>query len=201
VTVPVIEGDEGRLCAHLGEDIVSKVRRVPVNLTDEDKVREMFAALGRVEVVVHLVGGFSMGPIDALDMQEFRRLVDLNLTTTFLVLKHALPRMVAASYGRIVTVASKSAEDPTAKMSLYAATKAGVLALTRAVADEYKDHDITANCILPTIIDTPANRAAMGDADADTWVSPSSLAQTIHFLASEAAGDLRGTAVRVFGGA
>jgi NAD(P)-dependent dehydrogenase (short-subunit alcohol dehydrogenase family) len=199
VTVPVIEGDESRLCGHLGDDVLGKVHRVPVDLTDEAKVRSMFEGFERLDIVVHLVGGFAMGPIHEVDLATYRHLVDLNLTTTVLVLKYAVAKMREAGYGRIVTVASKSAEEPTANMGLYAATKAGVLALTRAVADECKGTGVTANCILPTIIDTPANRAAMGEANADKWVTPKSLAQTIEFLASEAAGDLRGTATRVFG--
>ena len=103
------------------------------------------------------------------------------------------------NYGRIVTVASRGAIEPAAKMAAYSASKAGVLAFTRAIAEETKGTPITANTVLPSVIDTPANRVAMGENNAATWVTPKSLAEVICFLASEKAADLRGVAVPVYG--
>ncbi|NJN22722.1 MAG: SDR family NAD(P)-dependent oxidoreductase, partial [Leptolyngbya sp. RL_3_1] len=107
--------------------------------------------------------------------------------------------MLAQDYGRIVTIGSGSAVNPTAQMAAYSASKAGVVALTQAIAQETKGTGVTANVVLPSVIDTPANRAAMGDENAAQWVTPESLAQVICFLASDAAGDLRGAAVPVYG--
>jgi len=102
-------------------------------------------------------------------------------------------------YGRIVTVGAKGAVEPNAQLGAYCASKAGVVALTKTIAEETKEMDITANCVLPTVIDTPANREAMGEENADKWVKPESLGKVICFLASEAAKDLRGAAVPVYG--
>jgi NAD(P)-dependent dehydrogenase (short-subunit alcohol dehydrogenase family) len=123
----------------------------------------------------------------------------LNLNTTFLVCKHALQKMLPQNYGRIVTIGSRGAVEPTGQLAAYCAAKAGVVALTRAIADETRGTGITANVVLPSVIDTPANRASMGDTEAAHWVKPLSLAKVICFLASEAAQDIRGAAVPVYG--
>ena len=190
--------DVAQLRARLG-DRLDAVRQVQADLRDEDEVRQLIEQMPGLHALVHLVGGFGMGPLEQTELSEYRRLVDLNLTSTFLMLKHAVARMKRDGYGRIVTVGSKAAVEPAASMGIYGATKAGVLHLTRVVAEETRDLDITANCVLPSIIDTPANRQAMGEAEAEKWVSPRSLAHSIAILASEQARDLRGTALRVFG--
>jgi NAD(P)-dependent dehydrogenase (short-subunit alcohol dehydrogenase family) len=103
------------------------------------------------------------------------------------------------NYGRIVTVSSRVALEPAAQMAAYSASKAGVIALTKSIAEETKGTGITANTILPSIIDTPSNRKSMGEKNVHNWVKPESLAETICFLASEKAGDLRGAALSVYG--
>ena len=107
--------------------------------------------------------------------------------------------MLQNDYGRIVTVASRGAVQPTGQLAAYCAAKAGVVAFTQAIADETKNTNITANVVLPSIIDTPTNRQAMGEENAENWVKPESLAQVICFLASEAAKDVRGAAIPVYG--
>ncbi len=171
------------------------------DLTDEASVARLFSGLPRVDALVHLVGGFAMGPIEETSVETWRRQLDLNATTAFLCTRAALPVMRRAGHGRVVTVASRAAEAPAAGQSAYAAAKAAVLALTRVLAEETRGGDITANCVLPSVIDTPANRAAMGEAAAKDWVTPEDLAETIFFLASPAAGHLRGTALRTYGSA
>jgi NAD(P)-dependent dehydrogenase (short-subunit alcohol dehydrogenase family) len=98
-----------------------------------------------------------------------------------------------------VTVGSRGAVEPGGQLAAYCASKAGVVALTKAIADETKGTNITANVVLPSVIDTPANRAAMGAENAVQWVKAESLAGVICFLASEAAQDIRGAAVPVYG--
>ncbi len=201
VTVPVYQRKEAdRLLADLGP-MASHVVLVQCDLREETAVAEMIAGMPRLDALVHLVGGFAMGPTVDFTLEHYREQVDLNLTITFLAVKHALRRMQTGGYGRIVTVASRAALEPSANAAVYAACKAGVLAFTRAVADETRGTNLTANCVLPSIIDTPANRAAMGEADAAKWVKPERLAETIAFLASEEAGDLRGSAITVYGSA
>lgn len=140
-----------------------------------------------------------MGKTHEYSYEAWKKDFDLNLNTTFLVCKHSLRRMLEHGYGRIVTVGSRGAVQPGGQLASYCASKAGVVALTQAIADETKGTNITANVVLPSVIDTPANRNAMGTQEADKWVKPESLAQVICFLASEAAKDVRGAAVPVYG--
>jgi NAD(P)-dependent dehydrogenase (short-subunit alcohol dehydrogenase family) len=107
--------------------------------------------------------------------------------------------MLQQDYGRIVTVGSRGAVQPAGQLAVYCAAKAGVVALTKAIADETKGTGVTANVVLPSVIDTPGNREAMGTDQADQWVTPESLGQVIAFLASDAAKDMRGAAVPVYG--
>jgi NAD(P)-dependent dehydrogenase (short-subunit alcohol dehydrogenase family) len=107
--------------------------------------------------------------------------------------------MVAAGYGRIVLVSSRAARTYPPGQVAYAVAKAGVISLVEASARELSEHGVTINCVLPSVIDTAANRHAMGNADASSWVKPEELAAVVAFLASEAAGALSGAAVPVYG--
>lgn len=193
VTVPYIEEREVERMEGLD------VTLVRANVTVEEEFRGVVQAMPRVDVLLQLVGGFTMGPTDELALDAFRAHLDLTLTSTFVACKWALHAMKKTGYGRIVTVGSRAAVEPAALMAAYSAAKAGVLALTRSIAEETRELDITANCVLPSVIDTAANRAAMGDAEADKWVPPQSLAEVICFLGSDGARDLRGAAVPVYG--
>jgi len=177
----------------------NRVNFIFSDLTDEQKVSELFEPFDRLDILIHLVGGFSMGPTMEYSLKDWQQQLDLNLTTTFLVCKYALKKMHENDYGRIVTVAARAAIQPGARQAAYSASKAGVLALTRSIAEETRGTGITANTVLPSVIDTPANREAMGEKEAHKWVSPDSLAQVICFMASEAAGDLRGAGIPVYG--
>lgn len=200
VTIPYHSAQEvDRLKGILSPADFSRIRFVSTDLTNEAAVQQLVDGMERVDALIHLVGGFSMGKTHEYSLQQWQRDFDLNLTTTFLVCKHSLRRMLEQGYGRIVTVGSRGAVQPGGQLAAYSASKAGVVALTQAIADETKGTNITANTVLPSIIDTPANRAAMGAENADLWVKPESLAQVICFLASEAAKDLRGAAVPVYG--
>jgi NAD(P)-dependent dehydrogenase (short-subunit alcohol dehydrogenase family) len=199
--VPTVSTEEAqRLVAELGS-FSAQVLFVKVDLRDEEQVKKLVDGMPRIDALVHLVGGFAMCATHETALEQFREQFQLNVEIAFLTIKHALRRMREADYGRIVTVGSRAAIEPTGTASVYSAAKAAVLGLTRAVADETKGTGITANCVLPSVIDTPANRAAMGDADAGKWVKPERLAQTIAFLASDEAGDVRGSAIRVYGSA
>ncbi|MCU0535864.1 MAG: 3-oxoacyl-ACP reductase FabG [Hydrococcus sp. Prado102] len=188
-----------RLKARMPAADFDRIVFVKADLNDESAVEKLVYDLGRVDVLIHLVGGFSMGRTDEFSFQDWKDSFDLNLHTTFLVCKHCLRVMRKAGYGRIVTVASRGALQPGAQLAAYCASKAGVVALTQAIAQETKNLDITANVVLPSVIDTPSNRDAMGEAQADEWVKPESLAEVISFLASDAARDVRGAAIPVYG--
>lgn len=176
-----------------------KIQFVSVDLTQESDVEAMINQMERVDVLIHLVGGFSMGKTHEYQFERWHNDFRLNLDTTFLVCKHSLRRMLETGYGRIVTVGSRGAIEPGGQLAAYCASKAGVVALTKAIADETKGTGITANVVLPSVIDTPANRQAMGAEHAGRWVKPESLGRVICFLASDAAGDMRGAAVPVYG--
>ncbi len=177
----------------------ARTRFVSTDLTDEALVQRLVDGMERIDALIHLVGGFSMGKTHEYSLEQWHKDFELNLTTTFLVCKHSLRRMLGQGYGRIVTLGSRGAVEPGAELAAYSASKAGVVALTQAIAEETKGTNITANVVLPSIIDTPANRRAMGSDNADRWVKPESLAEVICFLASEAARDLRGAIIPVYG--
>ncbi|HEY9675974.1 MAG TPA: 3-oxoacyl-ACP reductase FabG [Waterburya sp.] len=200
VTIPyIVESEVERLQGILSPTDFAKVRFVSVDISNEQAVERLVDDMERVDILIHLVGGFSMGKTHEYSFEQWKRDFDLNLNTTFLLCKHSLRKMLQHDYGRIVTVGSRGAVQPGGQLAAYCASKAGVVALTQAIADETKGTNITANTVLPSIIDTPANRAAMGSTQADKWVKPESLAQVICFLASEAAKDMRGVAVPVYG--
>lgn len=200
VTIPYRSAQEvERMRGLLAPADIARVRFVPTDLTEETSVEEMINGMERVDVCIHLVGGFSMGKVHEYPLDQWQKDFRLNLETTFLVCKHSLRRMLETGYGRIVTVSSRGAVMPGAQLAAYSASKAGVVALTQAIAEETKGTNITANVVLPSIIDTPANRSAMGAENASQWVKAESLAEVIGFLASDAAKDMRGAAVPVYG--
>jgi NAD(P)-dependent dehydrogenase (short-subunit alcohol dehydrogenase family) len=200
ITIPYHSPDQAeRLKQSLNNKDSDRLNFVFADLRDEQKVSEIFEPQERVDGLIHLVGGFSMGPTTDYSLEDWQQQISLNMTSTFLVCKFALLKMQKTGYGRIVTVASRAALEPDRLMAAYSATKAGVLALTRSIAVETKGTGITANTVLPSVIDTPANRKSMGEKEAHKWVKPASLAEVICFLASEAAADIRGAAIPVYG--
>lgn len=202
VVVPYLnQADMERLKTSISAAHLSRLRLVPADLTDEATVISLISDMPRLDALIHLVGGFSMGDTVDYPYGDWKRDFELNVNTTFLLCKHSLKPMRNQNYGRIVTVGSRGAVMPAGKLAAYCAAKAAVVALTQSIADEMKGTNVTANAVLPSVIDTPANRAAMGEDQADQWVKPASLANAIWFLASEAAQDIRGAAVPVYGNA
>ncbi|WP_353931859.1 3-oxoacyl-ACP reductase FabG [Okeanomitos corallinicola TIOX110] len=191
--------DVERLKGILSPADIARIQFIPANLEEESSVDKLISRMTKVDVLIHLVGGFSMGKTHEYSFYNWKREFELNLNTTFLTCKYSLTRMLENDYGRIVTIASRSGLEPARNLAAYSAAKAGVIALTKAIADETKGTNITANTVLPSVIDTPANRQAMGEENADKWVKPESIAEVICFLASEAAKDVRGAAIPVYG--
>jgi NAD(P)-dependent dehydrogenase (short-subunit alcohol dehydrogenase family) len=163
----------------------------------EDAAGDAASPLG---AVVNLVGGFAAGPrVAEAPIEDFEAQLRLNLRPTYLVTQAALPHLVAAGGGAIVCVGSRAAVRPFAGAAGYAAAKAAVVAFAQAVAVEYADEGVRCNAILPSVIDTPANRAAMPDADPARWVAPEQLAGVIAHLCSEDAFAISGAAIPVYG--
>ena len=192
------------LLKSVGEE-KSRLAGIRVDVTRHADVQKLvsqtLSQFGRIDVLLNLVGGFA-GGVNIVDLSEtdWDRMLNLNLKSTFLVCQAVLPQMLKNNYGRILNTASRGAVEVGAGVSAYAVSKAGVLTLTKALAQEVKGKNITANVLLPGMIDTAANRQAMPSADLSKFVRPESIAQMALFLASEAAGDVNGAAVPIYGG-
>ncbi|MDQ6806732.1 MAG: SDR family NAD(P)-dependent oxidoreductase [Actinomycetota bacterium] len=150
--------------------------------------------------VVNLVGGFAAGGrVHETPIEEFEDQFRVNLRPTYLVTQAALPHMLAAGSGSIVCVGTRAALRPFPGAAGYVSSKAAVIAFVNALAVEYRDDRIRANAILPSVIDTPGNRAAMPDADFDRWVKPAEIAGGIAFLLSGDSAPTSGAAIPVYG--
>lgn len=176
------------------------VHRLSVDLADAAAVHDAVAAVGPVDALCALAGGFAMGePVDAADDGQWQAMFSANVATLRAALKAVVPGMRARRAGRIVTVGAASARQGQAAMSAYTAAKAVVMNLTESLAAELADTGVRVNAVLPTIIDTPANRAAMPGADPAQWVAPADIAQVICFLASAQARAIHGALIPLAG--
>jgi len=154
----------------------------------------------RIDVLCNLAGGFRMGaPVHETSDKDWNFLFDVNARTVLNTARAVVPVMLKAGGGKIVNVGAYAAQKGAAQMGAYAASKSAVIRLTETMAAELRSHNINVNCVLPTIIDTPENRAAMPDADPKRWVAPQDLARVILFLASDAARAIHGAALPVTG--
>ena len=176
----------------------------PVDVTDEagaaEAVAQAVARFGRLDVLVNTVGGYRAGkPVHELDLATWDLMMNLNARSTLVMCKAAIGVMLQQGRGKIVNVAARAGMAGSANHAAYAASKAAVMRLTESMAAEVREQGINVNCILPSTIDSPDNRAAMPKADTRKWVKPESMAQVIMFLASEAAHDLHGVALPVYG--
>jgi NAD(P)-dependent dehydrogenase (short-subunit alcohol dehydrogenase family) len=150
--------------------------------------------------VVNLVGGFSMGDrVHETPIEEFEKQFRLNLRPTYLVVAAAVPHLLSGGGGSIVCVGTRAAVQPFSGAAGYISSKAAVIAFAQAVAAEYKNDGIRCNAILPSVIDTPANRASMPKADFDKWVKPAEIAGVIAHLLSDASRPTSGAAIPVYG--
>ncbi|MEO8049679.1 MAG: SDR family NAD(P)-dependent oxidoreductase [Acidobacteriota bacterium] len=155
---------------------------------------------GPLDALVHLVGGFAGGSGVAETSDEtWDKMMNVNLRVAFCCIRAALKPMQAAGRGRIVAVGTRMAVEPSPNFAAYAVSKAALVALVENVAAEGKKFGVTANVILPSTIDTPANRAGMKDADFSRWVKPESIAKLLVFLVSDAAADTSGAVIPIYG--
>lgn len=153
-----------------------------------------------LRAVVNLVGGYAQGArVAEAPVEQFEAQLRLNLRPTYLVTQAALPHLVAAGGGAVVCVGSRAALQPFPGAAGYVTAKAAVIAFAQAVAVEYRDEGVRCNALLPSVIDTPANRASMPNADFGRWVAPAQLAATIAFLCSDDGAATSGAAIPVYG--
>jgi NAD(P)-dependent dehydrogenase (short-subunit alcohol dehydrogenase family) len=165
-----------------------------------DAMVEQALAHGPIDALVHLLGGFGGGqPIAETSDKTWDGMMTLNLRAAFCAMRAVLKPMTEAKYGRIVAVGSRASVEALPNFAAYSVSKAGLVALVKNVAAETKDLGITANVVLPSIIDTPLNRQAMPKSDFSRWVKPESIAKTLVFLASKEAGDVSGAVIPIYG--
>ena len=173
-----------------------------VDLTDAAQAKKAIDAaaahFGRLDALINIAGGFAYETVAEGDPKTWQRMYALNVLTALNASRAALPHLAASAAGRIVNVGAMGALQAGAGMGAYAASKAGVHRLTEALAAEWKGK-LTVNAVLPSIIDTPANRASMPKADFTKWVTPQELANVILFLASDAASAVTGALLPVNG--
>ncbi|WP_458682525.1 SDR family NAD(P)-dependent oxidoreductase [Prescottella equi] len=175
------------------------------DLFDEEQVRDLVAIAvcnpeAPLRAVVNLVGGFATGKsVAETPIEEFDRMMQLNLRPLYLLTQAALPSLIEAGGGSIVGVSSRAASAPFAGAAGYITSKAAVWALVNALSVEYKDAGVRANVVVPSVIDTPSNRASQPDSSRQGWVSPEQIADTIAFLVSDAASAVNGAQVPVSG--
>lgn len=185
----------------IGDDRLSGVR---LDLTDEAAVARVYADVATryagLDVLVNIAGGFAGGkPVHETPWAIWQQQLDVNLKTAVLSCAAIVPHLIARGGGAIVNVSSRTATQSGAHVAAYGVAKRGVLGLTEALAAELGEHKITANAILPSVIDTPANRAANPDADYSTWVQPQEIARVVGFLVGPDARAISGAALPVYG--
>ena len=180
-------------------------RYIPrINLSDEQTVIDLYAGLPELWASVHLAGGFGWNRIEDTRPADARAQFEMNAMTCLLCSREAVKRMRARAAdtevgGRLVNVGSRATLLPSTGMAAYAMAKAAVQALTTQLAEELRDEQILVNAVLPSIIDTPFNRASMPDADFERWPKPAEIAEAILFLASPSNALTSGALVPVYG--
>jgi NAD(P)-dependent dehydrogenase (short-subunit alcohol dehydrogenase family) len=202
VWVPyVVPAEHETLLTRVGSSDRRRLRLDEVDVTNvvamERFVERVVGDDSRVDVLVTAVGGFAGGSLVQTDLATWQQQLALNLTSAFVAARAVAPRMIARRYGRIVMVASRAVLPPRGGFIAYTVSKAGVVALVQALAEETREHGITVNTVAPSTMDTPANRAAMPDADPKDWVPVESVAGAIAFLAREDTAHITGTVLAI----
>ena len=174
------------------------------NLLDPESARaateKALQRFGRIDVLCNIAGGFRMGvPVHETKDTDWDFLFGLNARSVLHMARAVVPHMLSGGGGKIINIGAFAAQRGAAHMGAYVASKSVVIQLTETMAAELREKNINVNCVLPTIIDTPENRAAMPKADPGKWVAPRDLASVIVFLASDAARAIHGAAIPISG--
>ena len=176
----------------------------PADVTNPDQVRSMvFEAqnrFGTLDILVNCVGGIGKWtPVEETEPEEWDRLIDLNLKSAYVCSRAVLPWMKEQKRGRIVNIGARAGLRPMPNTGAYAAAKAGLIRLTEVIAAENRKSDITANAVIPSMLDTPENRKAMPKEDPAKWVKADDLAKVILYLVSDAARVINGAVIEIPG--
>lgn len=176
------------------------VELIKADLFDPGEAASAVAAVSDLAAVVNLVGGYAeVGRVHEAEPDEFERLMRLNLRPNVLLARAAMPRFMRRGGGAFVAVSARPALRPFAGAAPYIVAKAAVLSFVQTLDVEYRQDGVRANAVLPSVIDTPANRAAQPDADYSKWVAPEEIAKVIRFLVSDDSAPTSGAAIPVYG--
>jgi NAD(P)-dependent dehydrogenase (short-subunit alcohol dehydrogenase family) len=179
---------------------VEGVELIKADLFDPDEAASAVAAISEIGAVVNLVGGYAEGGrVHETEPDEFERLMRLNLRPNVLLARAAIPRFLRRGGGAFVAVSARPALRPFPGAAPYIVAKAAVLAFVQTLDAEYRHDGVRANAVLPSVIDTPANRAGQPDADHSKWVPPAEIAKVVRFLVSDDSSPTSGAAIPVYG--
>jgi NAD(P)-dependent dehydrogenase (short-subunit alcohol dehydrogenase family) len=197
----IVEAERQRLEASIGGSARERLMLERCDVADDAAMAALATRVlerhGRIDALVAGVGGFAMGSLVETDRATWDRMLTLNLTTAYAAARAVVPAMLAAGSGRVVAVASRAVVPPAGGFIAYTVAKAGVIALVQALAQETRARGVTVNAVLPSTMDTPANRAAMPDVDPKTWTPVEAVADAIAYLAGESAGHVTGALLTV----
>jgi NAD(P)-dependent dehydrogenase (short-subunit alcohol dehydrogenase family) len=206
VVVTGAAGNLGRAVCDAFQSVGARVVGLDLetNLLDQQivdrAVGKIISERKAIHVLCNIAGGFRMGkPVHETTDEDWNFLFDVNVRTVLHTARAVVPHMIKAGGGKIVNVGAFAAQRGAANMGAYTASKSAVIRLTEAMAAELREKNINVNCVLPTVLDTPQNRADMPKADPKRWVAPADLARTILYLASDDARAIHGAAVPVPG--
>jgi NAD(P)-dependent dehydrogenase (short-subunit alcohol dehydrogenase family) len=195
--------DELKKLMPLMEQYQKSVVLVKGNVTKEKPIlkiaNNVVSRFKSVDILINIVGGFRAGDITNTGIDTFDQMIDLNLKSTFICCKSVIPQMIKQKSGKIINLAAKPALSGAAGISAYAASKAGVLNLTKSLSEEVLKYNINVNAIVPGTIDTEANRRAMPKAKHKNWVKPEQIAKVMLFLCSKDSDPISGTGIPVYG--
>ena len=202
VCVPyIVDAERARLESSLDAATRPRVMLERCDVTDDGAMTRLAAAVverhRRIDALVTGVGGFAGGGLVETDRATWDRMLAMNLTSTFTAARAVVPHMLAAGSGRVVMIASRAVVPPAGGFIGYTVAKAAVIALMQALALEVKGRGVTVNAVAPSTMDTPANRAAMPEADPKGWVPVTAVADAVAALAAESAGHVSGTLVQI----
>jgi NAD(P)-dependent dehydrogenase (short-subunit alcohol dehydrogenase family) len=190
--------------AENAKTIMGTLDLIKADITKEDQVRRLVSQVvqkhSRIDVLVNVVGGYIGGKnVSELEESEWDKMMNLNLKSAFLISKHVMPVMVRAKHGKMVHISSRTGLKSSGYDSAYAASKSGLIRLVESLSEEVKEDGINVNCILPSIIDTDANRKAMPNSNFNRWVKIGDLTNLVVFLCSEEANVITGAAIPAYG--
>ena len=192
----LVEQEAERIESELGDS----VRLMQADLLDADGAADAVKAVADLDAVVNLVGGFSDGPkVHETEPADFQRMIRLNVEPAFNLARAGMPVLVERGEGSFVGVSARAAIRPFPGAAGYITGKAALLAFVTALDAEYKGAGVRCNAVLPSVIDTPANRKATPDADFSRWVQPAEIAKVIRFLVSADSAPVSGAGVPVYG--